>query len=67
MAQLSPTEIQYELDHIDQDLAPSIIAAYVTCLSLAYFAVLLRFVARRTSRSRLQADDLTISIALVRV
>ena len=67
MAQLSPTEIQYELEHIHQDQVPNIIASYATCLSLAYIAVVLRFVARRTSRASLRADDLTIFIALVRV
>ena len=66
MAELSPTEIQYELEHIGQDRAPNIIVTYATCLSLACIAVVLRFVARRTSRAPFQADDLTIFIALVR-
>ncbi|KAF6240945.1 hypothetical protein HO173_000738 [Letharia columbiana] len=65
MAQLSPTEIQYELEHIHQDRAPDIIASYAICLSLACIAVVLRFVARRTSRASLQADDLTVFIALL--
>ncbi|KAL9135858.1 MAG: hypothetical protein Q9175_002947 [Cornicularia normoerica] len=67
MAQLSPTEIQYEYEDIYQDRAPNIIATYVTCLSLACVAVVLRFVARRTSRASLQADDFAISMALVRI
>ena len=67
MAQLTPTEVQYELEHIDQDRAPNIIAAYATCLSLACIAVVLRFIARKTSRSSLQADDLAIFLALVRI
>ena len=66
MAQLSPTEIQYELEHIHQDRAPSIIASYAICLSLACIAVVLRLVARRTSRSELKADDITMLSALVR-
>ena len=66
MAQLSATEVQYEREHIRQDQVPRIVASYATCLSLAYIAVVLRFIARRISRAPLQADDLTISIALVR-
>ena len=67
MAQLSPAEIQYEVEHIHQNRAPDIIASYVTCLSLACIAVVLRFVARRISRASLQADDMTILAALVRL
>lgn len=67
MAQLSPAEIQYELEHIRQDRAPNIIASYAICLSLACIAVVLRFVARRISRASLQADDFTVAIALVRI
>ena len=66
MAQLSATEVQYERENIRQDQLPRIVASYATCLSLAYIAVVLRFIARRISRAPLQADDLTIFIALVR-
>ena len=67
MAQLSPAEIQFELEHIRQDRAPSIIASYAVCLSLACIAVVLRFVARGISRASLQADDFTVAISLVRI
>lgn len=67
MAQLTPAEIQYEFEHIGQNRAPNIIAAYATCLSLAFIAVVLRLIARKTSRASLQADDLTIFLALVRI
>ena len=67
MAQLSPAEIQYEVEHIRQNRAPDIIASYVTCLSLACIAVVLRLVARRISRASLQVDDMTIVAALVRI
>ena len=66
MAQLSPFEIQYEFEHIRHDRVPNIIASYAIYLSLACIAVMLRFVARRSSRASLKADDLTIVIALVR-
>ena len=67
MMQLSASEVQYELKHIRQDQVPRIIASYATCLSLAYIAVALRLAARRLSRASLQADDLTVFIALVRM
>lgn len=65
MARLSPTKIYYELEHVRQDRAPNIIASYVICLTLACIAVVLRFVARRTTGALLKADDLTIVIALL--
>ena len=58
-------EIKYELEHIDDNLQPNIIAACVVCLFSAYVAVLLRFVSRRLIRTPLGWDDYLIVVALV--
>jgi len=66
MSALSEQEIGYELVHAGDKRTPSLITAYVVCLSLAYIAVTLRFVSRRKSKNALMADDWMLVVALVR-
>ena len=54
---LSPQEILFQKEHIDDDKRPDIISSHVICLTLACIAVSLRYVARRIGRIRLAADD----------
>ena len=65
MSLLSNQEIEYELAHAIDNRGPSLIAAYATCLSLAYIAVILRFESRRTSKNALKADDWMLIVGLV--
>lgn len=65
MATIPPNEIQYELENTHDNRAPNIIVSYTVCLSLAFIAVALRFVARRVSKASLRADDWWIVISLV--
>lgn len=52
--------------HADEDRGPTLIGAYAACLSLAYVAVILRFISRRKSRNALLSDDWMCVAALVR-
>ena len=65
MALLSPSDVQYQKAHIDDNKSAGIIAACAICLTAAYSAVVLRFVSRRLSRTSLEADDYFIVTALV--
>ena len=61
---LPASAIQYQEEHINETKKPNLIAASAICLSAAYVAVALRFVARRIARNALGADDYTIVVAL---
>lgn len=65
-ASLTPAQIQYQLQHFEDDRSTSIIAALGVCLGLAIVTVLLRFVARHLTRAPLGGDDWTIVFGLVR-
>ncbi len=56
MAELSPSDIQYELEHINDNRPLDVIA---------FVAVALRFVARRASKAPLLANDWCIVVSLV--
>ncbi len=62
---LSPSEIEYELQHIYDNRAPSIVISAAICIFLAITAVLLRLLARRLSRARILADDYMMTFAMV--
>lgn len=62
---LSPEEIQYQLQHIHEDRSSDLITTFASCTALAYVAVILRLIARRVNRARIQADDCWVLIALV--
>ena len=65
MVSLSPSDVQYQKAHIDDEISAEIIVACAVCLTAAYSAVFLRFVSRRTSKTSLEADDYFIVTALV--
>lgn len=65
MASLSPSDVQYQKAHIDDNKSAEIIAACAICLTAAYSTVFLRFVSRRLSSTSLEADDYFILTALV--
>lgn len=62
----SEEEIQYQLDHIDDNRVNDIVVSNSVCIGLAAIAVLLRFAARSLSRAKVGADDYMITAALVR-
>ena len=63
---LSPSEILYEEEHINQNRGPEIVASSITCIALAMIAVGLRLLARRASKAGVKYDDYMIIFALVR-
>lgn len=65
MAAPPPAEIQYQLQHIQDDQSDQIISAFVVCLAFAIVAVLLRFVARHLNKASLGGDDWAIVVGLV--
>lgn len=60
---LTPAEIA-KLSH--QTEIPAINASNAVCLAAAFIAVVLRFVSRRITKLKIQADDGLIAVALVR-
>ena len=62
---LSPSEIQYQLDHINDDRGDDIIISHAVVLPLAVLAVFLRFISRYLCKARIGADDYMIIAALV--
>ncbi|KAL8768853.1 MAG: hypothetical protein Q9209_005034 [Squamulea sp. 1 TL-2023] len=65
MAGPTPADIQYQLQHIQEDRSNEIIVAFGICLGLAIITVLLRFVARHLTKASLGGDDWTIIFGLV--
>ena len=64
MASLTPSEMQYQLQHASDDRSANAIAAVTTCLCLAFMAVTLRIFSRRLKKTPLGADDYMILVAL---
>ena len=63
----TPAEIIHQEKHISDDKIPNIIAANAICFPIACIAVLLRFVSRRMSKIKYEADDWLIIAGLVRL
>ncbi|KAL8764456.1 MAG: hypothetical protein Q9194_007075 [Teloschistes cf. exilis] len=63
---LSQEQIQYQLDHKNEDRASDIIVTHVVCLSLAVVFVALRFISRRL-KAGLGIDDWVMLLALLHV
>lgn len=61
----SDAEIAYQMAHITETKAPSIIAAVAVLSVLATVAIALRFIVRVQMKSGLKADDYTILSAWV--
>ena len=66
MFQLTPAQIQYEVQHEGDNAAPRMLASYIICMILAYVAVALRFYSRCLSSSKIYDTDYMIIVALVR-
>lgn len=65
MAMPTLEQIQYMKAHIADNKQPNLIAAFTVSISLAYIAVVLRFIARRRRGVELLADDWLMLVALV--
>ena len=65
MAQSSSSEIQYQLNHINDDKSGQMVSSQVCGMVIAFAAVALRLVSRRVGRVPILADDYMIVIALV--
>lgn len=61
----TPAEIIHQEKHISDDKIPNIIAANAICFPIACIAVLLRFVSRRMSKIKYEADDWLIIAGLL--
>lgn len=66
MSTISPEEMQYYLDHANDNKQPNLIATCVLCMFLPAIAVFLRFFSRWRSQAGFKADDWLILFALVR-
>lgn len=64
--QLFSVENRNEGAHLGDDGRRNLIAASVTCITIATAAVALRLFARRLSEAKIMADDYMIIVALVR-
>ncbi|KAF2676841.1 hypothetical protein K458DRAFT_320974 [Lentithecium fluviatile CBS 122367] len=62
---LPPEAIQYQKEHIKDNLQPNLYAASFICLPAAFIFVGLRFYARRLTPGGLGKDDLAILFALL--
>lgn len=65
MATLTPEEILYEEQHINDDRRPMVAAANATFLAITVIAVALRFWSRRLARTPFGLDDAMIILAEV--
>lgn len=65
MATLTPAEILYEEQHINDDRRPMVAAANATFLGVTVVAVALRFWSRRLARTPFGMDDVMIILAEV--
>ena len=63
----TPAEILYQEKHISDNEVPNIIATNAICFPIACTAVLLRFISRRMSKIKYEADDWLIVAGLVRL
>ena len=61
----TPSQIQYQFQHIHDDRTKDIIISHAIVLPLAVLAVLLRFISRRLCKTQILADDIMIVVALV--
>lgn len=66
MEKPTPTEIQYQEDQRDANLAPRVLVTCIICFTLATMAVCFRLLSRLLARASLGKDDFMIIAALVR-
>ncbi len=60
----TPSEIEYQLAHVNDDRASDIVISHAVVLPLAVIAVFFRFISRRLCKARIEADDYMIIAAL---
>ncbi|KAL8910937.1 MAG: hypothetical protein Q9172_007761 [Xanthocarpia lactea] len=65
MAGPTPAQIDYQLQHIQDDRSDEIIAALGVCLAFAIITVPLRFVSRHLTRAPLKGDDWAVVFGLI--
>ena len=65
MVQLSPQEIEYQKLHVHDDRSQDIVSSHAICITLAFLAVVLRFLSRKLGKIPIGADDWTIILAFV--
>ena len=65
MGQLPPQDIAYQQAHIHDDRSSDIVISHIVCLSLAFTAILLRFLSRHIGKVRLEPDDWMIVAAFI--
>lgn len=63
----TPEEIHDQEEHIHDDRSGNIVTSHAICITIAAIAVLLRLISRRMCKSKIQADDWMIIVALVRL
>jgi hypothetical protein len=63
---LTPEQIQWLQDHIEETQVPAIHISNGVCLAAATISVILRFAARRSSKANLGRDDYCLFLAYVR-
>ncbi len=61
----TPAEIQYQEKHAFDTQVPNIIATNAICFPIACTTVLLRFLSRRMSKIRYEADDWLVILGLL--
>ena len=66
MAQPSAADIQYQLDHINDDKSVQMVSSQICGMVIAFVAVALRLVSRRIGRVPVLVADFMIVVALVR-
>lgn len=65
MGQLSPEDVAFQKAHIHDDRSRDIIVSHIICLSLAFIAILLRFLSRHIGKVRLEPDDWMVVAAFI--
>lgn len=67
MATFPPAELQYQLDHKDDDVSRQLEAFFIVCMLLSACFVAARLASRRMMKLGVQVDDYTILASLVRM
>ncbi len=60
----TPSEMEYQLAHVNDDRASDIVISHAVVLPLAVIAVFFRFISRRLCKARIEADDYMIIATL---
>lgn len=66
MGQPSSSEVQYQLNHINDNKSVEMVSSQICGMVVAFVAVALRLLSRRVGRVPILSDDYMIVVALVR-